>query len=356
MLTLWMRKHRPVVRSSRLGPTATLGGLVIASLVACAGDSLPLGPETPGAAEAVPSPMASAVGWASGLPMPTKRLGLVAATVNGIVYAIGGQTEFLKGDSLAYGAKLTKVEAFNPASAQAKWASKAPLPAKRAWPSGAAVISGKIYVPGGLSPNGNPTKTLYVYDPSTNTWSTKAPLPVASARGAAAVINGKLYVLTPTANASLLHRYDPASNTWTARASAPRAHHYPASGVIDGKLYIAGTMNSNKTPFHGTSVYDPATNTWAQRSDMPGGSIGAGSRVIGTKLYLVGGSDTPGAMETSIIKVYDPATDYWTWQNSALWMPTARSFLAAATVNGMLYALGGERFGEVLATNERYTP
>jgi hypothetical protein len=36
-------------------------------------------------------------------------------------------------------------------------------------------------------------------------------------------------------------------------------------------------------------------------------------------------------------------------------MPTARSFLAAATANGVLYALGGEHFEEPLGTNERLT-
>jgi N-acetylneuraminic acid mutarotase len=348
MLTLLMRKHQPAVQSPRLQSVVALGALAIAGLVACADDSLPLGPEAPGAVE-VPSPMASF--WASSAPMPTKRLGLVAASVNGVVYAIGGQAEFLKGDSLAYGAKLTKVEAFNPSSGT--WTTKAPLPAKRAWPSGAAVINGKIYVPGGLNPNGNPTKTLYVYNPSTNTWSTKAPLPVASARGAAAVINGKLYVLTPKASTSVLHRYDPANNTWTARASVPRAHHYPASGVINGKLYIAGTMNTDKSPMYGTSVYDPATNTWAERSFMPGQHIGAGSGVIGDKLYVLGGSGNPGTYESSVYKMYNPATDSW---YGPFYMLTARSFLAASTANGVLYALGGELFENVLATNERYTP
>src|SRR5262245_35946327 len=161
-----------------------LSGLAVTSLVGCGADALPFSPEAPGAAEGVPSPMASVVTpWVSNAPMPTKRLGLVAATVNGVIYAIGGQAEFLKGDSLPYGTKLTKVEAFN--TSTGKWVTKAPLPAKRAWPSGAAVINGKIYVPGGLNPTGNPTKTLYVYNPGTNTWATKAPLPVASARGAA---------------------------------------------------------------------------------------------------------------------------------------------------------------------------
>ena len=47
------------------------------------------------------------------------------------------------------------------------WATKANMPT--AWPSGAVTINGKIYVPGGLNADANPTKTLFVYNPGTNT-------------------------------------------------------------------------------------------------------------------------------------------------------------------------------------------
>ena len=73
--------------------------LAAAVLMACTDDSQPLGPEAPGGMEAAPSPTASIKGWAGSAPMPTKRLGLVAASVNGIVYTIGGQSEFLAGDA-----------------------------------------------------------------------------------------------------------------------------------------------------------------------------------------------------------------------------------------------------------------
>jgi N-acetylneuraminic acid mutarotase len=86
---------------------------------------------------------------------------------------------------------------------------------------------------------------------------------------------------------------------------------------------------------------------------MPGQHIGAGSGVIGDKLYVLGGSGNPGTYESSVYKMYNPATDSW---YGPFYMLTARSFLAASTANGVLYALGGELFENVLATNERYTP
>jgi hypothetical protein len=54
---------------------------------------------------------------------------------------------------------------------------------------------------------------------------------------------------------------------------------------------------------------------------------------------------------------YDPATNAWTTQPA---MPTARGYLAAAAVNGVLYAMGGisayTNPPSVVAANEAFTP
>jgi N-acetylneuraminic acid mutarotase len=340
----------------RIAPLWTLL-LVSVSLAACGEDSAPLAPEAASPAQPLGSPTLSAVSnsWATKAPMPTKRRGLVAATVNGVIYAIGGQKSVASGDpDNPTKVNLTKVEAFNPSSNT--WTTKAPLPSARAWPSGAAVINGKIYVTGGLNPAGGSTKTLFVYNPATNTWATKAALPVTSARGAAVALNGKLWVVTPAGSSTRLHRYDPATNTWTARASGPEGHEYPVAGVIDGRIYVVGTMWSNTSASFVMSVYDPATNTWAEQQHGPDAEpIGAGGQVIGKKLYLVGGSHVFDAIEHSVVQSYDPAVDSWAYPTPQS-MPTPRTFLTVAVANGKLYALGGSNDSGVLATNEVYTP
>ena len=75
--------------------------------------------------------------------------------------------------------------------------------------------------------------------------------------------------------------------------------------------------------------------------------------MLGNKLYVVAGGYMPGITESSVVKVYLPANDIWV---DSPWVPTARSYLAATSVNGVLYAVGGQLFTNVLATNERYTP
>ena len=194
--------------------------------------------------------------------MPTGRHSLVAASVNGVVYAIGG----------CFNGALRKVEAYNPAgNTLVLWHAKALHPAARSWPSGAAVINGKIYVPGGENGDGAPTKSLlFAYNPATDHWATKAAMPVASARGAVGAINGKLYVYTATndGKSSFLYRYDPSTNAWTKRATPPHANQSPAAGVINGKLYLAGGVHAGSV-VAALDVYDPVTNTWATKASMP---------------------------------------------------------------------------------------
>ena len=332
-------------RLSPVRPALALGPLVL--LAACSGDSLPTQPPSFGSAAPAeaPTPDYVANSWATKANMPTARRGLVTASVNGIVYAIGGRG--------ANEVNLTTVEAFDPAGILIyAWRSKASLPSPRAWASGAATINGKIYVPGGLNADANPTKTLFMYKPGTDTWVKKAAMPVASYGGASVAINGKLYVLTPAAGSTLLHRYDPSSNSWTPRASGPLGHYHPVAGVIDGKIYVAGTMNADESASRRLSVYDPATNTWStSKAPMPEDQAGAGGVVISGKLYAVGGFESSGAVST--LRVYNPATNTWVEKAS---VPTARGYLSAAAANGVLYGLGGLRSPDVLKTNQAYYP
>ena len=58
----------------------------------------------------------------------------------------------------------------------------------------AAVIGGKIYIPGGRLASGSMTDILESCDPSQNLWKKLAPLPVALSRYALVAFEGKMYI------------------------------------------------------------------------------------------------------------------------------------------------------------------
>jgi N-acetylneuraminic acid mutarotase len=348
---------------------AVRAGLVLLSLAggACSDDlPLPTGaepapatamttvPSLDLAAETVPN------SWTRRIQMPTARAGLVAAKANGRIYAIGGWN----------GTALQKVEAYDyNTTTLVPWIPRASLPAARQLPNGAAVINGKIYVAGGLTALG-PTRSLYVYNVASNSWSTKAPMPIRSHGGAAAAIDGKLWVLATTAGDSgrytdptRIFRYDPATDSWSEREPAPHPHHLGAVGVINGKIYVAG--GTAKTHFNDVAyeydwapvatldVYDPATNVWTTKRSMPTARWGAAGGVIDGKLYVAGGAGSD-FKALSTMEMYDPATNTWAARAKML---APRSGAGAAVVGGMLHVMGGTSGpdSDALKTNESYT-
>ena len=225
--------------------------------------------------------------WQPMRSMLTARRNFIAGTATGILYAIGGNN--------AAGSTVSSVHAYNPATNT--WSSKAPLPAARQSVNGATTISGKIYVAGGHDAAGALTRSLYTYTTSTNVWTTKANMPAFGGCGGSARISGKLYVFSGCTRSStgaqvasaLLHRYDPTTNIWTTLRAGPAAHFQPAVAATGGKLYVMGGNNNAGTTTNRLDVYNPATNTWSTMANMPTARVGAAGIVAAGKLYVMGG-------------------------------------------------------------------
>ncbi len=83
---------------------------------------------------------------------------------------------------------------------------------------------------------GGTTDKLDIYDPVKNRWSSGAPLPGVRGGAGAAVIGGKLYIVSGTD----VLAYSPAKDEWTAKASLPTARGL----VAVAKIAIAGQPTS----------------------------------------------------------------------------------------------------------------
>ncbi|TKJ33296.1 MAG: hypothetical protein CEE38_20830 [Planctomycetes bacterium B3_Pla] len=288
--------------------------------------------------------LAAADTWTEKSPMPTARSILSASTVDGKIYAIGGD-----GGSSA-------VEEYDPATDT--WTKKASLPTPRQWLS-TSVVNGKIYAIGGDARVGAPSlSTVEEYDPATDTWTEKAPMPTARFTHSTSVVDGKIYAIggffrPPERVTSDVEAYDPATDTWTKKAPMPTARGFLATSVVNGKIYaIGGARAAGGSPLSTVEEYEPVTDTWTTKASMPTARVTflAASAVNGI-IYVIGGAS--GGTDFSIVEAYDPATDTWTEKAP---MPTARGFLATSVVGGKIYAIGG-RFtghGTSVSTVEEY--
>src|SRR5439155_16355573 len=139
----------------------------------------------------------------------------------------------------------------------------APMPTARHG-LGVGVVNGILYAVGGAANNDGSgfLNVVEAYDPSTNTWTTKAPMPTARQGFAeVGVVNGILYAIGGYNGAILqtVEAYNPGTDTWTTRTSMPTARYFPGVGVLNGTIYVAGGTISGPDNLTTLEAYNPGT-------------------------------------------------------------------------------------------------
>ena len=163
---------------------------------------------------APPPPWSTSGSWTTKASMSQARSGLGVAAVNDKIYAIGGTT------------------------------------ARGSIPSipGSAVL--------GFVDIGGIVGTNEEYDPATNTWTTKTPMPTPRIVFATAVYNNKIYCMggkTSDGYVDVNEVYDPATDTWETKTSMPEARGWLTANVVDNRIFVIGRTTNE--------VYDPETCT-----------------------------------------------------------------------------------------------
>jgi N-acetylneuraminic acid mutarotase len=328
-------------------------------------DTAPTGPDAAAPAAATPDFAVASNSWITRHNMPTDRWWLATATVtnaagHSIVYAIGGRNvpDDPSSDDGGTGT-LGKVQAYDVATDT--WTTKASLPLPLSATNGAGVINGKVYVSGGYSGYKDIQNGLFVYDPAANTWTQKHPMPLPTLKGVTGVINNRLYVLaTPCDNGDcafpgdspVFYRYDPATDSWASLPPPNNQHQSGAGGTVDGKFYVVG--GGGKGDYRKLDIYDPATNQWTTKAGLGRGRWFAAGVGMSGKLYIMGGtqlsSDGSSLAVVATTSVYVPATNSWSTKAP---LPSPRAGIAASRValNGQLRieVVGGARPGNNVA-------
>jgi N-acetylneuraminic acid mutarotase len=252
-----------------------------------------------------------------------------------------------------------KVEVYDPATNA--WTTRAPLPT--GLHHAAAVVAGnRLYVIGGytqaLLSVWHPVATVYVYDPGTDAWTERAPMPTARGALAVAESDGRLYAIggyDGSSNRAEVEVYDPASDTWTARAPLPTPRDHLVAVTAGGKIYaIGGRVNQSYARNLATvEAYDPAADRWTRVADLPTARSGITAGVLRGTIYVLGGEAPEGTFRTN--EAYTPEADRW---HGAAPMPTGRHGLGSAVIGDRLYVIsGGPRPGGSYSNvNEVFTP
>ena len=279
--------------------------------------------------------------WRTASPAPMKRTEVAAATVGGKIYVVGGFEQPSLGNLLNF-AITPAVEEYDPATD--RWAAKAPMPVGLHH-AGIGVSGNRLYVVGGYKQSGmsvwGPVATVYVYDVAADAWSEKAPMPTARGALSVTVHEGKLYAIggyEGRANSAAVEVYDPVRDSWTSRAPLPTPRDHLATATAAGKVYAIG--GRLKGDYHHnlsvTEVYDPNADKWNRAPDLPTARSGITAAEAGGRIFVFGGEGVDGTFREN--ESYDPARDAW---QAMAPMPTARHGLGSAVVNGRIHVLSG---------------
>ena len=262
--------------------------------------------------------------WAKKKNMPLPVHHQAMATVNGKIYMFGGYLYYpLPGGGQGW-QPVDNAWMYDPAADT--WKALAPVPDKRG--AGLAeAVNGKMYFIGGATMNpGSKEPAVFpnraarsvgtndMYDPATDKWESRSPMPTARNHAFAGAVNGKIYVIggrigspfiTVAQNVGVVEEYDPATDQWGApRRPMPTPRSGGGWGTHGGRFYVAGGEQQTReaTPaFRALEAYEPATDTWSILPSMPYPRHGVAGAFIGNDFHLVSGKVTSsGAPDTKL--------------------------------------------------------
>jgi parallel beta-helix repeat protein len=247
--------------------------------------------------------------WEAKKRMPTPRGFASYGVVNDTIYVIGG----------GFPTPLSNVEAYDPVTDS--WTTKHDMLSPRAGAS-AAVVDGIIYNVGGYYTQLN----CESYDPSTNTWKSKTPMPEAGGTLSVTAYDGLVYAFGGGFYGSLsyygtfktVYAYNPQTDTWAKKTDMPTPRFRFGTYLVDGKIYAIGGSQAEPGTLATVEVYDPVSDTWETKSNMPEKSAYFTGAVVNGKIYVIGG------------------TPDWTTGGSSVWEydPAFHTDIAAGNVSG----------------------
>jgi N-acetylneuraminic acid mutarotase len=239
--------------------------------------------------------------WTTRAPLPTRLYATNGAgVINGKIYVSGGIGIRRIGNESIY--------RYDPATNT--WTRPQILPGP-GFRGVTGVISNQLYILTGCFSGADCDPVIhfafYRYNPATNVL-TSLPTPSSTHDdGMAGVVGGKFYVVGGRDELNQLDVYNPATNTWTTRAPMPKGQ-FAAGGRWAGaglglgtKFYVMGGWQRDngggQTAARTTNVYNPATDVWSAKAILPTGRANNdASRVVvngQARIELVGGS-SPG--------------------------------------------------------------
>ncbi len=284
--------------------------------------------------------------WVNKANMPYGDINFTAqAFSDGSFMVIGGDILSFTKSSYVY----------NPSSNS--WTKGSYLPIKIKNCTSAINNNDEIFVIGGIDEEKKINGTILHYSKATNTWTTKSKTIYVS-EAVCEISNNVIYVLSGKKTDSLnnmTYMYNTLTNTLTNGIKYDMRITNACSALYNNKIYIFGGLNKSEDAQSSVYVYNINTNTMSSLSNMPYIISQAGSCIIDGLVYITGGYYYTGhGFATNKVSCYDIKNNTW---KECTPLNEARSLHDCVASNGEVYAISGRNNdGSRTETVECFTP
>jgi len=270
--------------------------------------------------------------WKKLASLPEGYNGGEAISLNNEIYFVAGRTETTRSSTSFY--------KFNPKENQ--WIQLADIP-KPATNFALATVNGKIYAIGGDKFQDANRE----YDPKTNSWSLLKPMPTPRQHINCGVYENKIYItggLTSWKNITKKQEvFHPATNTWSEKAAIPYLVQNASVVTIDSLIYVIGGAGAKENIWADVwtvETYNTITNEWKYINDLPQLLFGTAAVVVNKEIFVLGGQTLIDGKDDTSKKVfiYKVKSDQWI-ETSPL--PIKNVFFACTTLKNKIYVIGG---------------
>jgi DNA-binding CsgD family transcriptional regulator len=281
--------------------------------------------------------------WKQLAPMPTERHNLAAVAYDGYIYAIAGQSaKGLTGAAERYDLKSDR------------WSSVADKPTP-VYEAEAAVVGGKLYVPGGRMQDGRVTDILEIFDPGNDTWVQGEKLPHVVSAYALVSFEGKLYLFGGWDGSRYLSSvfiYDPVNDHWSEGFPMPTPRAYLSAAVSGRRIFVIGGKNDqgslNVNEVYAPDLALPTNNSWRTGQPLPIESNEWKLVSLADLIYACGVIQSEATQNYGIF-AYIGQKDAWQLISSQPTQPAREGSLVGYGTN--IYTIGGLRTGSPVGDN-----
>lgn len=181
---------------------------------------------------------------------------------------------------------------------------------------------------------------LWVFDPSDESYTQLPSCPcIGRAHPAFVAYDDKIFMGSGSTEQGDLNdwwEYDMITQEWREKPGIPGdVRHHPFYFTIDGLIYVGGGHVDNWI------AYDPETETWTEINDEPKGRVAGTQFQYKGKGYLIGGDDKfhRNLPLDDLFMCYDPETD--TWERLPVHSGSGRWASTRFIIDGYVYLIGG---------------